>query len=177
MAASGTHAGVHRTLGRVTTHRRTFTGRALRHGFGGQGVRCSRKAVVHLVGHLNFGVIASFCRTVTSRRLSIGRVVSGCRRRREQRGSAHSSVICHDTRNCGLRRNVPRRVNAGRSMLIVSRGLGKLSFGLTHYYGPVCKSSMFNFIDIAKNVGVRHYSYPGTDSLRSHFNCHVIGTH
>lgn len=176
MAASGTHAGVQRTLGRVITHRRSFTGRALRHGFGGQGVRCSRNAVVHLVGQLKCGMIARFCRTVTSNALSMGSLLSGCVRRRGQSGSARSRVMCHDTRKCGLRGRV-RRAGNGRSMLIVSRGLGKLRFGLTGYYGPVCKSRMFKFIAMSKNVGVRHVSYPGTSRVERHFKCHVMGTH
>lgn len=165
-----------RTLGRVITHRRTFTGRALRQGFGGHGLRCSRTAVVHLVGHLKFGGIARFCRGVTSKTLSIGRALSGCIRRRGQSGSARSRVVCHDTRNCGLR-TTRRRSASGRSILIVSRGLGKLRFGLTGYYGPVCKSSIFKFIAIDKNVGVRQTSYPGTARVHRHFNCQVIGTH
>lgn len=158
------------------THRRSFTGRALRHGFGGQGVRCSRTIVVHLVGHLKFGGIARFCRGVTSRMLSMGSVLSGCVRRRGQ-SDRHSRIACHDTRRCGLRGRVSRAAIAGRSMLIVSRGLGKLSFGLTGYYGPVCKSSMFKFIAMSKNVGVRQGSYPGTKRVHRHFNCQVMGTH
>lgn len=167
---------MHRTLGRVTTHRARFTGRALRHGFGGQGLRCSRTVLVHLVQGLNFGAIASFCRDVTGRSVSIGSVVSGCLSVRGQRARRHRRVDCHDTRNFGVRRPASTG-SCGSSILIVSQGLGKLSFALTEYYGPVCNSRIFKFIDVGNNVGVRHYSYPGTGRVHSHFPCHVIGTH
>lgn len=167
---------MHRTVGRVRTHRARFTGRAVRHGFGGHGLRCSRTIVVHLVGGLKCGAMARFCRSVTGRAESTGSVVRGCLRLGGGRARGQRSVICHDTRGFDVR--ATRSSGAfGRSILIVSRGLGKLSFGLTGYYGPVCNSSMFKFMAVDKKVGVRHASYPGTQRLRSHFTCHVMGTH
>ncbi len=167
---------MHRDLGRVRSHPTTFTHRAVRHGFGGHGVRCSRPAVVHVVHRVNCGRIARFCRGVTSNSLSIGLFVSHCIRT-VRRIARPRSMAIHDTRNCGLRRDSSCGRRFSNSILIVSRGLGNVSFGLTRYYGPVCNSRIFNFIAANNNVGVRHYSYPGTPSLRSHFNCHMIGTH
>ncbi len=165
------------TVGRSRTGRKTFTGRILRHGFGGHGVRCSRAAVVRLVGGLKFGIIASFCGDLTSRSVSVGRIVSGCVRLRGVRGKRTRRIPTPDTSGCGVPSRGSVGTGARSSILIVSRGLGKLSFALTGYYRPVCKSRIFNFIAVGNNVGVRHYSYPGTARVRGHFNCHVIGTH